>query len=79
LPIVVGVLPRGLAAAVGVGLLLQYNIVINHVSELVFLVILLTNIIATFSVWEFGKAKRAEVDELEELIEEKEESGEGEA
>jgi len=79
LPIVVGVLPRGLAAAVGVGLLLQYNIVINHVSELVFLVILLTNIIATCSVWEFGKAKRAEVDELEELIEEKEESGEGEA
>ncbi len=82
--LVVGMMPRGLAAAVGVGLLIQNNIYIPNIEQIVFSVIFLTNLIATFFVFEYESKNDAEInlDDEKEFVkklaaEESEEKEEG--
>lgn len=62
---IVSMLPRGLAPAVVIGVLISNGVVIAHLEEIVFTVIFLTNIIATVAVYAYhnGKKKDAEVPE----------------
>ncbi len=63
--LIAGMLPRGLAAAVGVGLLMQNNIFIPNVKQIVFSVIFLTNVLATIAVYEYaGKVGEEDDDEF---------------
>jgi NhaP-type Na+/H+ or K+/H+ antiporter len=69
--LVVGMMPRGLAAAVGVGLLIQHNIHIPNIEQIVFSVIFLTNLIATFFVFEYGRKNEAiNIDDEKEFVKE---------
>lgn len=86
--LIIPMLPRGLAAAVVVGLVASNGIIIPHLEEIVFIVIFITNIIATFAVYAYhnGKKKDSEVPEEDvesaaeesEAAEEKEKTGDEE-
>ncbi len=66
--LIIGMMPRGLAAAVGVGLLLQNGIYIPNIEQLVFSVIFLTNLISTFFVFEHGHGREEQLDEEKEFV-----------
>ncbi|MDD5337517.1 MAG: cation:proton antiporter [Candidatus ainarchaeum sp.] len=64
--LIIPMLPRGLAAAVVVGVIISNGISIPHLQEIVFSVIFLTNIIATFAVYAYHNGLKHKPDVLPE-------------
>ncbi len=77
--LIIPMLPRGLAAAVVVGILISNGVFIPHMEEVVFMVIFLTNIIATFAVYAYHNGKKHEPAVPEEGEEKEEKKPEKEA